>query len=70
MILINMLIMNLTVAAVIEGLSSAQDQNNGTVSTEEISKLLEIWSEYDPKAKGYIRREDLIFFYMELPHPF
>ena len=65
-----MLIMNLSVAAVIEGLETARKENSGTVQAEDIDKALNIWQDYDPKASGWITTDDLVFFLFELPKPF
>ena len=34
---------------------------------DEIEELLQVWMHYDPFAKGFIKQEDLIFFFLELP---
>lgn len=70
MILINMLILNLTVAAVIEGLSTVRNQSTGLVTKDEIEELLQVWMHYDPFAKGFIKQDDLIYFFLELPERF
>ena len=64
-----MIIMNLTVAAVIDGLSSARKDNSGVIKKDEINKLVELWSEYDPKATGWIDVTNLVFLLYELPKP-
>jgi len=38
-----MLIMNLSVAAVIEGLDTAKKENMGVVQGDEIDALIELW---------------------------
>ena len=50
MIILSMLIMNLSVAAVIEGLDTARKENMGIVSSDSIESFVNIWKEYDPKA--------------------
>lgn len=64
-----MIIMNLTVAAVIDGLSSARKDNSGVIKKDEINKLVELWSEYDPQATGWIDVTKLVFLLYELPKP-
>ena len=43
MIIISMLIMNLSVAAVIEGLETARKENSGVVQGSDIDTLLDLW---------------------------
>jgi len=69
MVLISMLIMNLTVAAVISGLDEANAENSGVVTGNDIEDFIERWKTYDPKATGYITVNDLIFLCYELPEP-
>ena len=47
MIVISMLIMNLSVATVIEGLNSATNQNSGLITKEDTDAFLNLWMEYD-----------------------
>lgn len=68
-IIVSMLIMNLSVAAVIEGLEQAKNENLGIVTADQIEQLLDIWVEYDPKATGWISLQELIFLLYELPQP-
>jgi len=42
-VLVSMLIMNLSVAAVIEGLNTAKQENMGIVQGDEIEILIDIW---------------------------
>ena len=46
--------MNLSVAAVIEGLDTAKKENMGVVEGEEIDNMIELWQEYDTTASGWI----------------
>lgn len=68
-VLVSMLVMNLSLAAVIEGLDTAKKENHGIVSGDDIDALIEMWSEYDPDATGYISMQDLVFLLYELPPP-
>jgi hypothetical protein len=61
--------MNLSVAAVIEGLETAKKENMGIVQGEEIDELLDLWCDYDPNATGYINTKSLVFLLHELPPP-
>ena len=42
-VLVSMLIMNLTVAAVIEGLDTAKKENMGVVQGDDIEMLIDYW---------------------------
>ena len=42
-IIVTMLIMNLSVAAVIEGLDTAKKENMGVVQGDEIERLIDYW---------------------------
>ena len=64
-----MLIMNLSVAAVIEGLDTAKKENMGIVQGDEIEALIDLWQDYDPYATGWITMNDLVFLLYELPPP-
>jgi len=68
-ILVSMLIMNLSVAAVIEGLDTAKKENMGIVQGDEIEQLIDQWQDYDPDASGWITIKDLVFLLYELPPP-
>jgi hypothetical protein len=68
-ILVSMLIMNLSVAAVIEGLDNAKKENMGIVKGDEIEDLINLWQDYDPTASGWISMNDLVFLLYELPSP-
>ena len=69
MILLRMIIMNLTVAAVINGLQAARKDNSRVIKREDVNILVNIWAEYDPKATGWIEVTDLVFLLFELPTP-
>jgi hypothetical protein len=56
-----MLIMNLSVAAVIEGLDTARSENCGIVDADSILQLIEFWRDFDPNATGFITVEHLVF---------
>lgn len=64
-----MVIMNLSVAAVIEGLAEASKENTGIVSGDDIDILIEKWKDYDINASGLISYKDLIFLLYEVPPP-
>jgi hypothetical protein len=68
-IIVSILIMNLSVAAVIEGLETAKKENMGIVQGEDIDELLNLWCDYDPGATGYISTKSLVFLLYELPPP-
>ena len=53
-VIVSLLVMNLSVAAVIEGLDTAKNENMGIVPGDEIEVLIDFWKEYDPMATGWI----------------
>lgn len=61
--------MNLSVAAVIEGLDTAKKENMGVVQGDEIEQLIDKWQDYDQMATGWITMKDLVFLLYELPPP-
>ena len=69
-IIIAWLIMNLSVAAVIEGLENAKTENSGVIEGDHVSGLLEQWMEYDPGACGWITSIDFVSLIIELEEPF
>ena len=69
MVVLQMIIINLTVAAVIDGLASARKDNTGIIKKDEINELVQLWSHYDPKATGWVNVTDLVFLLYELPQP-
>ena len=68
-VIITFVVLHLTVAAVIDGLSSARKDADALISKEDIDWLLSLWSEYDPNATGWITVESLVFLFYELPQP-
>ena len=68
-VLITMLIINLSVAAVIQGLETARQENCGLVSADDVDNFIELWKYYDPSAKGWIGAENLIYLLYELELP-
>lgn len=64
-----MVIMNLSVAAVIEGLAEASKENMGIVSGDQIDFLIDRWKDYDTNASGLISYQDLLFLLYEVPPP-
>lgn len=68
-ILITMLIMNLAVAAVIQGLNTACAENLGIVSADDVNHFIQLWKYYDPAAKGWISADSLIYLLVELNAP-
>ena len=59
-IIVTWLIINLSVAAVIEGLESSTTINVGVFKSDDVNILLEAWQEYDPEATGWIKIIDFI----------
>lgn len=68
-VIITMLIINLSVAAVIQGLDTARSENCGIVCSDDVDHFIELWKYYDPQAKGWIGAENLIYLLVELKWP-
>ena len=68
-VLVTMLILNLSVAAVIGGLDTAKKENMGFVKGDDIENLVDLWQEFDPFASGWIKMDELIFLLYDLPPP-
>jgi len=64
-----MLIINLSVAAVIQGLDAACQENLGIVSSDDVDNFIDLWKYYDPEAKGWIGAENLVYLLIELGAP-
>jgi hypothetical protein len=69
MVVLSMVVMNLSVAAVIDGLAEARKDSSSCVKKDHLAKLIDLWKEYDPKAKGHISIDDLVCLLYELPQP-
>ena len=68
-IIITMLIINLSVAALIQGLDAACQENLGVVTSDDLTHFIELWKYYDPAAKGWIGAESLVYLLIELNAP-
>ncbi|CAI2381758.1 unnamed protein product [Moneuplotes crassus] len=68
-LIITFIAMNLTVAAVIDGLSSARKDEGALISSENINTFIDLWSDYDPKATGWVSIDAYVFLIFELPKP-
>ena len=69
MVILSFLIMNLTVAAVLEGLDTARKENLGIVSGDVLDNFIALWKDYDPKASGWLTVDNLVFLLSELDEP-
>ena len=69
MVILSMVVMNLSIAAVIDGLADARKDSNSCVRKEDIENLISIWKEYDPKAEGFVSVIDLACILYELKTP-
>ena len=65
-----MLILNLTVAAVIDGLQQATAEDERLIKQTDIDKLMQLWSRFDPSATNRLTMNQFFFFLAELPPPF
>ena len=62
--------MNLSIAAVIEGLDNAKSDSDAIINGDNLKTLLDAWMEYDPNATGWIKIEEFICLIIELEPPF
>lgn len=69
-VIVSWLFINLSVAAVIEGLEAAKNENTGVIEGDDVVALLDRWMEYDPKATGWLELMDFVCLLIELPLPF
>ena len=68
-VVIQMMMLNLFIAVVLEGFSSTNKEHTGTVTSEHFNELTKLWIYYDPHATGFIPVRDLIFLIYELSEP-
>ena len=60
-----MMMLNLFIAVVLEGFSSANKDFTSAVTNEDYKNFLDTWLEYDPDATGWLTLNDLVFFLNE-----
>ena len=60
------LILNLTVAAVIDGLNEAQENHASLINSDDIDRFMEVWLTFDKKQKFKISAMEFLFFLAEL----
>jgi hypothetical protein len=65
-----MLVLNLAIAAVIDGLAQAQADDDRLFKNDDIDLFMDTWAFYDPKGKGKISIVDILFFIVDLKPPF
>lgn len=66
----SMLMLNLAIAAVIDGYTMAQDNEDNLFKEENNDDLLDLWAKYDPEAEGKISLDNLRYFLCEISEPF
>ena len=64
------MILNMTIAAVIDGMQVAQDDNDRFFKSSDIEEFIDLWQKYDPEATGSITLTDFMMFVAELKPPF
>ena len=64
-----MVVMNLSVAAVIDRLGAARKDKDASVNKENLNKFYKLWEDYDPKATGFLTTNKLICLLYELEKP-
>lgn len=68
-VIMQLMVVNLFIAIVLEGFAQFSIQNNSIVGSHDYEKLIDIWSFYDPTATGWIKPKHLAFLMYELPAP-
>lgn len=68
-VVIQMLMLNLFIAVVLEGFSSTNKEHTGIVTQENYVEFVEKWLTYDCGATGWIKLNDLVFLMLELGPP-
>jgi len=53
-LIITFIALNLTIASVNDGLASARKDEGALISIEDIDTFIALWSDFDPKATGWI----------------
>lgn len=64
-----MMMLNLFIAVVLEGFTSTNKELTGEVNSEDFAKLIDLWSQFDNKATGWIGINDLCFLVFMLDYP-
>jgi hypothetical protein len=64
-----LMVVNLFIAIVLEGFAQFSIQNNSIVSSQDYDTLIDLWAFYDPQASGWIKPKSLAFLMYELPAP-
>lgn len=69
-IIVSMIVMNLSIGVFVDAYEAAKKDENSLIKEDVISDIfLNLWSEYDPNATGWISIDEFIFFLYELPEP-
>lgn len=66
----SMLMLNLAIAAVIDGFAVAQADEDNLFKEDDNERLLDTWAKYDPEGTGLISLNNLRFFLCDLSEPF
>ena len=65
-----MIVMNLSIGIFVDSIEAAKNDENSIIKKDIITDFfLNLWSEYDPDATGWISIDELVFFLYELPEP-
>jgi hypothetical protein len=63
------MVMNLIIAAIIDGLSEAHTERSKLVNKDVIQEYLELWLKYDKDLKWKIKLNEFWFFIADLKEP-
>ena len=68
-VLSQMVFINLFIAFVLQAYLTSYEENSSLVTIEDYSRLVKLWSEYDPKAGALLDPQDIAFLIYELEEP-
>ena len=68
-IIMSLLILDLVIAVVIDGLEKSRKENFAYITQDQIDNIFNTWTEFDPRGEGWLDVKDLVFFLFELPPP-
>ena len=68
-IVIQIMMLNLLTAVVLEGYASTNKEHTGAITSFHFNELIKQWVYYDPNATGWIDVQDIIFLVFKLNEP-
>ena len=68
-IMIHSMLLSVLVAFVLDSFMRSSKLNMNILTKEDYQVLIHKWQDYDPKATGWIKPQDVAFLFYELPKP-